>query len=88
MSSSEFDDYDSVDSDQTVSHLRTVEDVQNMLDSQARRLSNRIDAIVRISNKVSFSLSREAGTKIRELAEIEGVSLSQMCHNIIEEYIS
>lgn len=81
--SNEFDNPDSVQE----YHPSDANVVKSMLQIQAERLSRRIDAAVRKGNGVSFTLSRRAGNAVKKLAEIEGVSLSQMCSNIIEEYI-
>ena len=54
----------------------------------ARRISNRIDRIVAVNNRVSFTLGREAAIQVHELAELEGCSIATMCSRIIEEYLA
>lgn len=54
----------------------------------ARRISNRIDRIVAVNNRVTFVLDRDVAVQVREMAELEGISLDQMCSVIITESLS
>jgi hypothetical protein len=75
-----FEDVDAVHDD-----LSTT---QSEVADLARRISNRIDRIVAVNNKVTFVLDRDVAVQVRELAELEGISLDQMCSVIITESLS
>ena len=76
-----FEDVDAVHDDEMSTTQAEVADL-------ARRISNRIDRIVAVNNKVTFVLDRDVAVQVREMAELEGISLDQMCSVIITESLS
>ena len=84
---SEFEDYESVSSaDERITISRS--SYRTSLSEQARRLSNVIDAMKSQDNKVSFNLDRSIAAEVKELAQMEGVSLSEMCSQLLVEYMN
>ena len=76
-----FEDVDAVHDDEMSTTQAEVADL-------ARRISNRIDRIVAVNNRVTFVLDRDVSVRVREMAELEGISLDQMCSVIITESMS
>ena len=58
---------------------------QSEVASLAERISNRIDGMISTNNRVAFTLDRKAASKVRHLAELEGISFTQMCRLLILE---
>ena len=84
---SEFEDYESVSSaDERITISRS--SYRTSLSEQARRLSNVIDAMKSQDNKVSFNLDRSIAAEVRELAQMENVSISEMCNLLLVEYLN
>ena len=84
---SEFEDYESVSSaDERITISRS--SYRTSLSEQARRLSNVIDAMKSQDNKVSFNLDRSIAAEVRELAQMENVSISEMCNLLLIEYLN
>ena len=79
-----FDNYDQVDDTPTSS----TEAFQQHLDDYARRLSNAISGMRRSDNRVSFTVDDSIITEIRDLASLEGISLSAMCSRLLTEYMT
>ena len=82
---SEFEDYESVSSaDERLTISKT--SYRTSLSEQSRRLSNCINAMASQGNRVSFKLDRSIAAEVRELSVLEGVTLSEMCSQILIEY--
>ena len=82
---SEFEDYESV---QAADERLTISksSYRTSLSEQSRRLSNCINAMASQGNRVSFKLDRSIAAEVRELSVLEGVTLSEMCSQILIEY--
>ena len=84
---SEFEDYESV---QAADERLTISKAsyRTSLSEQSRRLSNCINAMASQGNRVSFKLDRVIASEVKELAQMEGVSLSEMCSQLLVEYMN
>ena len=83
----DFDNYESVSSaDERLTISKT--SYKTSLGEQARRLNNCINAMASQGNRVSFKLDRSIAAEVRELSALEGVSLSEMCNQLLIEYFN
>ena len=64
------------------------ESFQQHLDDYAKRLSTAINGMRRSDNRVSFTLNAAIISEVRGLAELEGVSLSEMADRLLTEYMT
>ena len=87
MMNEDFDNYESVSSAEeriTISKAS----YRTSLSEQSRRLSNCINAMKNSDTRVSFRLDRSVVAEVRELAQMENVSLSEMCNLLLVEYLN
>ena len=83
----DFDNYESVSSaDERITISRS--SYRTSLSEQARRLSNVIDSMKNKDNEVRFRLDRSIAAEVRELAQMEGISVSEMCSQLLVEYMN
>ena len=64
------------------------ETFQRHLDEYSQRLSNAISGVRTKNNRVSFQLDPEIVAQVRELAELEGVSISEVASRLLTEYLT
>ena len=72
------------DNDSKLSGSALKREVAEMAD----RLSARINRMAVSGNRVSFTLNRETALHVRDLAQLEGLSLSQMCERLVSESVA
>ena len=64
------------------------ESLQIHLDEYARRLNAAINKSRATDNRVSFTLDSSIVAQIRELSELEGVSISEIASRLLTEYLT
>ena len=81
---SEFNNYDQIDS----TPISSTEVFQQHLEAYSKRLSNAITKMRNEDNRVSFQLNPKIVVQIRELSELEGVSISEVASRLLTEYLT
>ena len=66
----------------------TGSDLQAQVAMMADRLSRRIDRVISANNRVMFVLDRDTALRVRQLAQLEDLSLSQMCSRLVTESVA
>ena len=80
----EFNDYSQTDD----TPLGSTEALQIHLEEYARRLNTAISRMRTHSYRVNFVVDNSIAAEIQELADLEHVTLSEMCSRLLMEHMS
>ena len=71
-----------------MSEFNDNEALQLHLDEYARRLNRAISGMRTKNNRVSFQLDPKIVAQVRELSELENVSISEVASRLLTEYLT